>query len=119
MQYELLKTALAIVSALTATIPLLIKLLEYKEKAIKEKNWRGVLQLVFKLMGEAEKKFTEGADKKQWVLAMVKASAEFVNYNINIDELSQIIDDLCALTKKVNFNELTIDSLVEQTTKTN
>ena len=30
-----------------------------------------------------EKKFNEGADRKEWVLAMIESSADIINYDID------------------------------------
>lgn len=97
--YEIL---ISIVSGLIALIPLVIKLVEYVEKASKEKNWTSLLKLVTRLVEEAEGKFDNGPERKAWVLTCVKASADTVNYDINMDQVSELIDSLCALSKKVN-----------------
>lgn len=94
---------LSILSGLAVAIPLVIKLVEYVTKATKEKNWNKLLSMTIKLMEEAETKFTEGADKKQWCIAMIKASADSINYDINIEEIGKMIDDLCSMTKLVNY----------------
>ncbi len=83
-------------------ITLIVTLVRYVQKAIKEKNWGKLLKDIVKYMEEAEDKFDNGADRKEWVLAMVRISAETINYNINIDEVSKLIDDLCAMSKVVN-----------------
>lgn len=44
----------------------------------------------------------KGADRKEWVLAMVRASADTVKYEINMDEISALIDSLCDMSKVVN-----------------
>lgn len=92
----------AILVGLAAVIPLTFKLIEYVKKAAKEKNWKQVMDLVLKLMQTAEEKFDNGADRKEWVLAMVKASADTINYDINLDEVSDFIDSLCEMSKVVN-----------------
>lgn len=94
--------ALAVISGLAAAIPLVIKLVEYVQKATKEKNWNKMLDLVIDLMEEAEIKFAEGADRKEWVLAMVKASADSINYDIDIEAIGKLIDELCNMSKVVN-----------------
>lgn len=58
--------------------------------------------MVMKYMETAEEKFDNGADRKEWVLAMVKASSETVNYDIDMERISKLIDDLCKMSKKVN-----------------
>jgi len=93
---------LAILSGLAVTIPLVIKLVEYVQKAIREKNWKRLLELVMAYMIEAEKKFDNGADRKAWVLSMIEASSKTIEYDIDLAIVSQMIDSLCSLTKVVN-----------------
>jgi hypothetical protein len=102
MNTQLIECAVQIFSGLIVLIPLVVKLVQYVEKASKEKNWNKLLALTIDLMQEAEIKFSEGADKKQWVIAMIKASAESINYDIDVEEISKMIDDLCSMTKVVN-----------------
>ena len=102
MNTQLIECAVQIFSGLIVLIPLIVKLVQYVEKASKEKNWNKLLSLTIDLMQEAEIKFSEGADKKQWVIAMIKASAESINYDIDVEEISKMIDDLCSMTKVVN-----------------
>lgn len=97
--YEILTS---ILTGLAVTIPLVIKLVEYVKKAIKEKNWNNLLALVMRLMAEAENKFDNGADRRQWVLGMVEASADTINYDIDLEEVGKLIDSLCAMSKVVN-----------------
>lgn len=97
-----------VLTGLTILIPLVLKLIEYVKKATKEKNWNNLIRLTMELMAAAEKKFDEGADRKQWVIAMVQASADTINYPISEKELGDLIDNLVKLTKKVNY---TIDEI--------
>lgn len=94
--------AVSIFAGLAVTIPLVVKLVEYVQKAVKEKNWNALLGMVMDYMEVAEEKFETGAERKEWVLAMVKASADTVNYDIDIAVISKLIDDLCSMTKAVN-----------------
>ncbi len=99
---EWMNYAVSILSGLAVAIPLVVKLVEYVQKSIKEKNWGKLLELVMKLMSEAEGKFEDGATKKEWVLAMVKASAQSINYDIDIDAVGDLIDSLCDMANVVN-----------------
>jgi hypothetical protein len=92
----------SILTGLAACIPLIIKLVEYVQKAIKEKNWQNLLTLVMELMQQAEGKFKDGAEKREWVLMMVKASADTINYNIDMIEVGKLIDALCDMSNVVN-----------------
>ena len=99
---EMLGYATTIVVGLATIIPLVIQLVKYVKQAIMEKNWAVVLAKVIELMQVAEVKFKEGAERKEWVLAMLKASADSINYNIDYDVISELIDTLCAMSKKIN-----------------
>ena len=102
MGSQWIEYALQIVSGLVVLIPLVLELVKYVKKAAKEKNWNKLLSLTMDLMKEAETMFEDGASKKKWVLAMVKASADSINYDIDIEEVGKMIDNLCAMSKVVN-----------------
>lgn len=93
---------ISIIAGLGAAIPLVLKLIEYVQKAVKEKNWVQLLNLVMSLMAEAESKFETGAERKEWVMAMVTASAKEINYDVDMSAVSNMIDSLCAMSKQVN-----------------
>ena len=99
---EWIELIVSILAGLAASIPLVIKLVEYVKKAIKEKNWGAVLSLVMNYMAIAEEKFDNGAERKEWVLAMVEESSKTVNYDIDMAVISGLIDNLCAMSKNVN-----------------
>ena len=94
-----------ILSGLAVCIPVVIALVKYAKKAIKEKNWSNLLELVMSYMEEAEKKFEDGATKKEWVMAMILNSAEAINYDIDMEVVSKLIDSLCDMSNKVNAPE--------------
>lgn len=93
---------LSILAGLATAIPLIIELVKYVQKAIKEKNWPKMLDLVMGYMEIAESKFATGAERKEWVLAMVKTSADTINYDIDLAVVSKMIDDLCDMSNIVN-----------------
>lgn len=92
----------AVLTGLATAIPLVIQLVKFVQKAIKEKNWQDLLELVTNLMKEAEGKFDNGADRREWVLTCVKATADTINYDINIDVVGELIDSLTEMSKIVN-----------------
>ena len=101
---ELLQTLLTILTGIATAIPLALKLVEYVRKATREKNWNTLLDLVMSLMKQAEEIFDSGADRKTWVLAMVKSSAATLNYDVDLNAVGTMIDSLCSMTKKVNYS---------------
>lgn len=104
---QIINVIVAVLAGLATCIPLVLKLVQYVKKAAQEKNWNALLGLVMKLMEQAEKKFEDGATRKEWVMAMVQTSAEYINYPVDVTALSDLIDQLCNLTKKVN-SEITV-----------
>lgn len=99
MNYEMI---IAVLTGLTACIPLVVKLVEYVQKATKEKNWAVLLGLVLDMMEEAEAKFEDGATRREWVIAMVQASADAINYEIDAESIGVLVDALCDMSKTVN-----------------
>ena len=99
---EWYEIVIGIASGIATAIPLAIKLVEWVKIAIQEKNWNNLLNLVMSLMAEAEKNFATGAERREWVLNMVKASASTINYEIDLEQVGQLIDSLCAMSKVVN-----------------
>ena len=92
----------SILSGLAVTIPLIIELVKWIKTAVEEKNWQALLELITTLMKEAESKFSDGAERKDYVMLAIKASADTINYKIDMDVVSKLIDDLTAMSKVVN-----------------
>ena len=102
---QIVSLIVAVLTGLAACIPLAVKLVQYIQKAVQEKNWGALLGLVVDLMEGAETKFDEGATRKEWVMALVQASAEDIAYPIDTAALSDLIDALCDMTNVVNAPE--------------
>ena len=102
---QIVSLVVAILSGLAACIPLAVKLVQYVQKAAQEKNWSALLGLLVDLMEQAEQKFNDGATRKEWVMAMVQTSAEYINYPIDTEALSQLIDSLVDMTNVINAPE--------------
>lgn len=95
----------SVLSGLAVCIPLVVKLVQVVQTAIKEKNWAKLMKLVIDLMTEAERKFSEGAAKKAWVMGELEAAAKSIDYPY--DEaakasVSKMIDDIIAASKELN-----------------
>lgn len=101
---QIVSLIVALLSGLATCIPLAYKLVQYVKKATQEKNWNALLGLVINLMEQAEKKFADGATRKEWVMAMVQTSAEYINYPIDNVALGKLIDTLCDMSKIVNYD---------------
>lgn len=99
---EWVKLLVSVLAGLATAIPLVVELVRYVQMAVKERNWSKVVDMVMDLMKAAEGKFETGAERKEWVLAMVKASADTINYDIDMVVISDLIDSLCSMSKVVN-----------------
>ena len=110
MDSEWVRLIVSVLSGLAATIPLVIQLVKYVRKTIQDKNWPEVVKLVTSYMERAETMFEKGADRKEWVMAMVKASADYINYPVDEDTLSKMIDSLCDMSKVVNGKNQEVDA---------
>ena len=97
-----IKYIVPILSGIAVCIPLAIKLVESVRLAVKERNWTHLLDMVMRLMKEAEESIEDGATRKAYVLAQISASAEFMNYDIDMEVISKMIDALCDMSKVVN-----------------
>lgn len=96
---------LAILSGIVTAIPLVVKLVNVVKDATKTKNWNQLIRMTVDYMTQAEKNFTNGAARKEWVLTMVQTSAVTVNYDLtedDIQKISDLIDALCDASKILN-----------------
>lgn len=112
---QIISLIVALLTGLATCIPLAYKLAQYVQKATQEKNWAALLGLLIDLMEEAEQKFTDGATRKEWVMAMVQTSAEYINYPVDTSALGELIDGLCDMTKIVNYEIPSIEPEQEET----
>ena len=102
---EWYEIVISILSGLVAVIPLVVKLVEMTVAYTKEKNWNRIIVMVTEYMTTAETMFEKGADKKAWVMEMLKTSAKVSNFDLteeNLEKISVLIDDLCDLSKQIN-----------------
>lgn len=103
---QIVSLIVALLTGLATCIPLVIKLVQYVQKAVQEKNWGNLLGLLIDLMEQAETMFDEGSTRKEWVMAMAQTSAEYIAYPLDTTALSNLIDELVAMTKNINVPEV-------------
>ena len=111
---QIVSMIVSILTGLAACIPLAVKLGQYAKQAAQEKNWGAFLGLAVDLIQEAELKFEDGATRKEWVMAMVQTSAEYINYPVDTQVLSTMIDTLCNMSKVVNAPIISTDDSESQ-----
>jgi len=97
-----IQAVISILSGIAVLVPLMVKLIQFIQANTKEKNWNQMLKLVMNLMAEAEEKFDKGADKKEWVMSELEAMSNTLNYDIDWDVISDMIDKICDVSKELN-----------------
>lgn len=98
-----IQAIISILSGVAVLVPLMIKLIQFVQAGVKEKNWSQVLKLVMSLMADAEDNFESGAEKKEWVMGQLKALAGSIDYDIDWDVISEMIDKICDVSKEINI----------------
>lgn len=107
MNTNWVQIVVAILTGLATAIPLVIKLVQYVSVSVKEKNWNELVKLAIDYMTTAETKFTDGATRKEWVMAMIESSAKSTNYPLDdaaLQKISDMIDSICAASKTINVS---------------
>ena len=99
---EIIRYTVSILVGIATAIPLIFTLVKYIKKFIKERNWAPLMNLLSKLIAEAETLFKTNAERKEWVMAMIKASADALNYEYDENSISDLVDALVAMSKVVN-----------------
>ena len=99
---EIMKLICIALTGVATAIPLVLKLVEYVKAAVSERNWQKMLALVLKLMSSAETLLATGAERREWVLRLAENLAEETGYAIDREELGELVDKLCQMSKMVN-----------------
>lgn len=102
MDENVINLILSIIPGLCAAIPSIIYLVKFIETSVREKNWTVLVTTVLNLMAQAEKSYSNGADRKQWVMNELKALEPTLNVDIDEVAISNMIDAICATSKQVN-----------------
>ena len=103
-----IQIVISILSGIAVAIPLIIKLVNVVKDSVKEKNWNLLMKMTMDYMIEAEKNIASGAERKEWVMSMVIASAANINYPMTDDDVKKIedlIDAICDASKILNNSE--------------
>ena len=92
---------IALVAAVVAeAIPFIVTIIKYVKENSNERNWTNLVKLIFDLCMQAEEEFELGADKKEWVLSMLKATAD----SEMLEKVSNLIDSFISATKVINVD---------------
>ena len=99
--------AIAILSGLVTAIPLVVQLVKYVKAALQEKQWSKVLTLVLNLMTEAERAYASGEERKVFVMNSIESIKDTLNYQIDMNQISNIIDEIVLASKTINSKSKT------------
>lgn len=99
---EWVNLVVSILSGIAVCVPLVVKLVQYIQVAVKEKNWSSLMQLVLKLMAEAEKLYDNGAARKAYVMTTIKAMENTLNYDVDENVIGEMIDAIALASKTIN-----------------
>jgi hypothetical protein len=91
-----------ILVGLAVLIPMMIALIKYVNKAAEDKNWNVIVKMVLDLMVQAEQDYSTGAERKEFVMNQLKVMAKTVDFEIDWDKVSDLIDALCDMAHEVN-----------------
>ncbi len=100
---DIIKYIPQILIGLAAIIPLIVALIKYVDKATESKNWNIVVKMILDLMVQAEQDYSTGIEKKTFVMNQVEVLAKTVNFEIDMDKVSDLIDALCDMAHEVNI----------------
>lgn len=92
----------SIASSIVIMLPLVVSLVKHVKLLAKEKNWAGFLVLLNTYIMRAEENFDTGADKEDWVVSMIMASADVIQFDIDEEALREIIRNIIEVTNNVN-----------------
>ena len=95
----------AILTGIATCIPLAIKLVQVIKDAVKAKNWTPLMQLVLRLMTEAEANYSTGAEKKKYVLDSIEAIKGTLNYDVDMEAISAMVDSIIDVSKCINVKK--------------
>lgn len=91
-----------ILVGLAVLIPMMIALIKYVKKAAEDKNWNIIVKMVLDLMVQAEHDYSTGAERKEFVMNQMKVMAATVDFEVDWDKVSDLIDALCDMAHEVN-----------------
>ena len=89
----------AIVSGIATAIPLATRLVKAVEALVRERSWSKLVDETITYMAIAKEMFDDNAEKKAWVMDMVRHAASSMHYDIDMDAISSMIDSICDVSK--------------------
>lgn len=114
---DVLEFIVKVLPGILTCIPLVVALIKFVRTSVQNKEWQKIVKFVLDHMAEAEKKYSEGSTKKDYVMAAVITSADSIGYPLtdtDIQKISDMIDDICTASKVLNVNNKTADPAIAE-----
>jgi hypothetical protein len=108
---------ISILTGVATCIPLVIKLVQVIKESVKSKNCTALMQLVLKLMTEAESNYSTGEEKKAYVIDSIEAVKDTLNYDVDMDAVSAMIDSIIIASKQINVKTETETEIEAEVTE--
>lgn len=83
-------------------IPIIVVSVINTKQAISEGDYNKLIDLILDYVEQAETKFPDGPTRKAWVMTAIDVAANSAHIPYNEEMVAKMIDDIVALTKKVN-----------------
>lgn len=94
-----LELIISILSGIAVCIPLVRQLVKTVQNLVRERNWNKIVKEMLRFMECAELLYETGAERKEWVMSMVKETADELKYDVDMDAISGLIDAVCDASK--------------------
>ena len=94
-----------LIAAIATLVPTFVKLFNTVKELVKEKNWKKITQIAINAIRAAEQSGMSGADKKEMVIAAVKAGCAEAGIELDDEQLVRLADYIDEMIKY--FNDMT------------
>ena len=99
---EYIDLIIAICGAISVIVPLAVKYYNAIKSLIKEKNYIKILDILRDAAAEAEKLYENGAEKREYVLNIVKVSCDNLKVEYDEKRFDEELTKLIVATKEIN-----------------
>lgn len=99
---EWIDLIVAICGAISVIVPLAIKYIKAIKTIIKEKNYAKILEIMKDAAVEAEKLYKDGAEKRKYVLDIIKVSCDDLKVEYDEAKFDDALTNFIAATKAIN-----------------
>lgn len=102
---EVIRLILEIGGGVLIAVPLIIALVYWVKKAIQEKNWKQLFDLVVAALVTAHKEFETQAEAEEFIKAMIRTTATEIGYDISDEDIGKLVDAIMAIISVVAVKE--------------